>query len=116
MLEKEAGSMPIDEVFARPLVKTVAFQITFPHLFSIEAKVGEFQSSIMQQFPESTLLLKQSFMLVQSVEGGMQQIPAEPDQAQRIWQFKGPNGVTVELTQGTLIIRSESHKTYAHSS
>ena len=42
------------EVFLHPTVKEVAFEIKFPHLFSIENKIGEFQDKIILQFPESS--------------------------------------------------------------
>ncbi len=104
--------MPINEVFERPLIKTVAFQVTFPQLFSIEAKIGDFQSAIMKQFPESILLMKQHFMLVQRLEGAKEATP-EPSQTQQVWQFKSPGGVTVDVSRGSLSIVSQSHKTYA---
>lgn len=99
------------EVFARPLVKTVAFQATFPSLFSIEGKIGDFQASIMREFPEASLLLKQQFVLVQRVEGSQEL--ADPAQTQPIWQFKSPKKVTVSVSRDSLSITSESHKTYS---
>jgi hypothetical protein len=53
--------MPSDEVFKNPTVKQVIFQITFPNLFYIENKMGEFQQKIMNEFPESVLLYRRQF-------------------------------------------------------
>jgi uncharacterized protein (TIGR04255 family) len=99
-------------VFVRPLVKTVAFQVTFPALFSLEGRIGEFQTSIMRDFPESALLVKHQIMIVNRVEGA-NETPQAPSQTQSVWQFKSPIGVTVDVSRDSLSISSESHKTYA---
>ena len=52
--------MSLNEVFPNPLVKTVAFQIVFPSLFFLERRIGDFQVTIMKQFPTSHLLIQRS--------------------------------------------------------
>lgn len=53
--------MVIGEVFPNPTVKQVVFQITFPHLFYMEQKIGELQVKIMRMFPKSSLLYRRQF-------------------------------------------------------
>ena len=49
------------EIFPKPTVKMVIFQLQFSPLFSVENKIGEFQSKIMEKFPQSSLALRQQF-------------------------------------------------------
>ena len=53
--------MAITEIFPYPTVKQVVFEIRFPNLFYIENKIGEFQTKIMKEFPESALLFQRKF-------------------------------------------------------
>ena len=110
--------MPIDEIFPRPLVKEVIFQVRYPNLFFIDNKIGEFQLSILKSFPDSALLLRKDFVFAQQVPGRLQtgkegRLP-EPDITHTIWQFKSPDGASLLVSRDNFSISSEQHKTYSH--
>lgn len=109
--------MAIEEVFAKPTVVQVIFEIKFPNFFSIESKIGDFQLAIMSKFPKSKLLFKQQFGFIQSV-----QLIKPPDSdgdsqtVNKIWQFKNEEeDITINVTSGSLDISSNKHKTYNNS-
>lgn len=107
--------MPLDEIFSRPLVREVVFQVRYPNLFFIENKIGELQLSILKSFPESALLLRKDFVIAQQVSGtGMEGRVPEPDLTHVIWQFKSPEGVTLLVARDNFSISSARHKTYSH--
>lgn len=101
--------MPIDQIFIRPLVKEVAFEVRFPNLFFIENKIGDIQVRIMREFPESSLLLQKHFVVGPLGEG--KEAP-QPDLTQTIWQFKKPNGPVLKISRESLSLVSQSHSTY----
>ena len=49
--------MSINEIFPKPTVTQVIFQIRFPNLFFIENKIGDLQLKIMKEFPHSKLII-----------------------------------------------------------
>lgn len=104
--------MAIEEVFPNPTVKQVIFQITFPNLFFIETKIGEFQLKVMEEFPESALLHRRTLTWV---DVGPEMKPVELEReptGQKIWQFKSPKGFQLNILGNSLDITSNYHKTY----
>ncbi len=111
--------MTIREVFPRPTVKTVVFQIQFPNLFFIESKIGEFQIAIMERFPESSMLFRSPLILADlsskdKAEDIQNRIPQ--DQGQKVWQFNSPLGYKLNVLTDSLAISSNFHKTYNNPS
>lgn len=106
--------MAINEVFAKPTVIQVIFEIKFPNYFSIESKIGDIQLQIMSKFPKSKLLFKQQFAFLQSIQiPKTQDSESEAQTINKIWQFKNEEeDITVNITSGSLDISSNRHKTY----
>ena len=108
--------MAINEIFQNPTVKQVVFQITFPNLFYIENKIGEFQQKIMNEFPESVLLYRRQFawadvgpeVKLTEIESKLEKEPT----GQKIWQFKSPKNFQLDVLSSSLGIISNYHKTY----
>jgi len=106
----------INEVFPNPTVKEVLFQITFPNLFSIENRIGEFQERILKEFPDSSLIRRRTFTFVdagpnaelEKIQKGMVEEPGN-----RIWQFKSPKNFKLDVLTNSLDMVSEYHKTYS---
>jgi len=108
--------MGIAEIFPNPTVKQVIFQIRFPYLLYIDAKIGDFQLKIMNEFPESAVLYRRMFTLADlgpeiKLEDVQRQLEKEPT-GQKIWQFKSPKNFQLNVTNGSLDITSDYHKTY----
>jgi uncharacterized protein (TIGR04255 family) len=103
-----------DEIFPNPTVKQVIFQIKFPNLFYIENQIGEFQLKIMEQFPDSSLLLKRNILIMDVGEGEkeIETKNSNRENTKKIWQFKSNNNVELNLTTNSLDINSKYHKTY----
>lgn len=109
----------IEEVFTKPTVKEVAFEIRFPNLFYIESKIGDLQVKIMEKFPESKLLLHRQFVLADTgIDGKLQTPPDLGDSGavNKIWSFKSGTGVEVLVRNNALSILSKKHKTYNNPS
>jgi len=107
--------MAIKEIFAKPTVKQVIFQITFPNLFSIENKVGEFQTKIMKEFPESALIFQRQLFFTDI--GDKEKLKDIEDYSDKqgtlkIWRFKSKKKCTMNVSSNSLNINSEHHKTY----
>jgi len=66
----------MSEVFKYPTVKEVAFEIKFPHLFSIENRIGDFQDKIILQFPDSAQVFHRQLMFADTgLEGKIETVP-----------------------------------------
>lgn len=107
--------MEINEVFPRPTVKQVIFQIRFPNLFYIESKIGDLQLEIMEEFPESSLVFRRQVMFADVGPNIKPQEVLEkfPEQlGPKIWQFSSPKGYKLNVLSDSLDITSEFHKTY----
>ena len=108
--------MPITEVFQRPTVKQVIFQITYPNLFYLESKIGDLQLNIMEKFPESSLLFRRQVLFADIGPGGKIEDVIEKSQMEqgtkKIWQFNSPKGYQMNITSDSLDITSKLHKTY----
>ena len=107
--------MLIDEVFPNPTVKQVIFQIRYPNLFFLESKMGDIQIEIMEDFPESELVLQRQIILAH-VGPGSQIDAALKEQsteiAKKIWKFSSTTGVELTIAQDSLALTSTAHKTY----
>jgi uncharacterized protein (TIGR04255 family) len=107
--------MPQREVYPSPTVTQVIFQIRFPNLFYIAAKIGDFQLKIMERFPESRLLHSRGIIIADlGPEATLQNLPEPPGQIglRTIWQFTSPEGLQLSVTSDTLDLSSTQHKTY----
>ncbi len=108
--------VPITEVFVRPTVRQVVFQVRFPSLFFMETKIGDFQLKIMRDFPKSSLVVRRQIVVVETGERNkLEDVPGEADDigGKRIWQFStGDDRVRLSVLESSLDITSEEHKTY----
>ncbi len=107
--------MVISEMFPKPTVKQVIFQIKFPSLFYIESKIGDFQVKIMKEFPQSNLVYRKRLLLTDVGPGGkLTEIPDDLDKeaVTKIWQFKSDKNLQLNVMNNSLDINSEYHKTY----
>lgn len=50
------------KIYKNPTVKTVIFQIKYSNLFMIENKIGEYQTKIMEKFPESSFTVRRELL------------------------------------------------------
>jgi len=104
-----------DEVFPYPTVKSVAFEIKFPHLFSIENRIGEFQEQIIANFPESRQVLRQQLMFRDTTDDiTLERLRKEinPNSVTKGWVFLSPDKTEVTVHTNSLSIVSGQHKTY----
>jgi len=111
--------MARDEVFVKPTVKEVHFEIRFPNLFYMESKIGDLQVRIMEKFPESKLILQHQVLLADTGLGGKIQPPpdlGDSEAVSKIWSFKSGTGVEVVVRSNSLGIVSRKHKTYSNPS
>ena len=111
--------MTQNEVFPNPTVRGVHFEIRFPNLFFIESKIGDFQLSIMEKFPQSKLSLRRHLVFADvGPDAKLEQLPEEIEDGRRgkMWQFLSGTGVEVNLTTSSLSIHSSQHKTYNNPS
>lgn len=105
--------MSIDKVFPRPTVKQVIFQIQFPNLFYLETKIPDFQLDIMKDFPESALIVNQPINFTANQQNNEHNNQFQENSfAQKIWEFKNPDGYVLSVTSNSLAITSDLHKTY----
>lgn len=107
--------MPINEIFPRPTVKQVIFQIRYPNLFYIENRIGEFQMEVMEQFPESSLAFRQPIFITDfgpniKIEDINQKLSSE--NIRKMWGFSSPRNYKLNVMSDSLDITSEYHKTY----
>jgi len=107
--------MVINEMFHNPTVKQVIFQITFPNLFYIENKIGDFQLKIMKEFPQSALQFRRQVLFADiGPESKLVEIPSdlEEETGKKVWQFKSDKNFKLHVLGNSLDITSEYHKTY----
>jgi uncharacterized protein (TIGR04255 family) len=110
--------MAENEVFVKPTVKEVHFEIRFPNLFYIESKIGDLQVKIMERFPESKLLFQHQFLIADTGADGKLKTPPDLDDSgavKKIWSFKSGTGVEVVVKSDSLGILSTKHKTYSNA-
>jgi uncharacterized protein (TIGR04255 family) len=106
--------MSSKEIFPFPTVKEVIFQITFPNLFYLEDRIGDFQSEIMEEFPQSSLSYKRQILLADiGPNGELVNVPDAFEKGKRkIWQFSSTRDYSLNLASDSLSITSRLHKTY----
>jgi len=107
--------MSLNRVFPNPLVKKVAFQLTFPSLFYLEKKIGDFQIKIMKDFPISKLLLQRDFFIVIGGQEELNKLADDkkpPEEGKRVWQFLSEDGVQLDVALDSITLQSNSHKSY----
>ena len=105
------------EIYPNPTVKMVIFEIRFPNLFFIENRIGDYQTEIMTQFPNSSLLFRRHVVFADTGPGAsLEDIrdQAGDDSARKIWHFKSELGHELNVTGNSLDIKSTHHKTYDH--
>jgi uncharacterized protein (TIGR04255 family) len=106
--------MPINEIFPNPLAKQVIFQVRFPNLFFLEGRIGDFQVGVMKEFPESSLVFQRQFLIAHGDTKSLSDAidGTNSESVNKVWQFRSPEGVELNLTGASLSIASTSHKTY----
>lgn len=107
--------MAINEIFPNSTVEQVAFEIIYPNLFYMEKNIGELQVKIMEEFPQSALLLRRQFILADiGPEGKIERPPIDLDKeaVKKIWQFKSDKNFELNVLTDSLSIISRHHKTY----
>lgn len=111
--------MQMSEVFKFPTVKEVAFEIKFPHLFSIENKIGDFQERIIMQFPDSAQVFSRQLMFADTgLEGKIEPVPErlQPQTVRKSWSFRSKTKIEVKVQTNSVNIISQEHKTYNNPS
>jgi len=106
-------TMAITEVFPNPTVTGVHFEIRFPSLFFIEQRIGDFQTKIMDKFPESSLVLRRRVIFADiGPEGKLEPPPGDTTAITKMWNFKSGTGVELNVLSDSLALHSTRHKTY----
>lgn len=105
--------MAIKEIYPNPTVKKVIFQIIYPNLFYIENKIGELQMKLMEEFPESSLMYRQTLLFTdKGIDAEKSPDEKEGESIPKIWSFESPKKVKLNILNNSLDISSEFHKTY----
>ena len=100
------------ELYADPTVKQVIFQITYPNLFSLESKMGDFQTRIFERFPQAALLYRRHFMVADLAPGANAEEFKREEQAGKIFQFTSATKYVLSVQSNSLDITSGYHKSY----
>lgn len=104
--------MPLNEVFPKPTVDRIVFQIRYPHLFFLEQRIGDLQLKLMRHFPESDLLFQRNFVVVQQAESE-QPAPTAPEQSTtKIWRFKNGPEVILDIQTDSMTLVTKRHTSY----
>lgn len=103
--------MVITEIFPKPTVKQVAFELRYPNLFYLENKIGDFQIKIMKEYPTSSLLFRRHLLLA-DLGPKAKLKPVDEEATKKVWEFKSENKITLNITTNSLSMVSEHHKTY----
>src|SRR5271170_459469 len=103
--------MEPNEVFPKPLVKQVAFEVRFPNLFFIETRIGEFQVQVMKDFPQSELLLRRNVMFLAGSADNLQELAKQQagEATDKVWVFKSKAGTRLEISSKNFVVSSEQH-------
>ncbi len=100
-------------VYPRQTVSRVIFQIRYPNLFMIEDRIGEYQSQIIDKFPESSLTIRKQLLFADYVNKiDLETIPTDEQFARKIWNFKSEGNYVMGVSTNSLDITSEHHKSY----
>jgi len=101
------------ELFKKPTVEKVIFQIKFPNLFFLESRIGEYQPKVMHVFTESNMLIQNEFLINLSKNTNTDSEISENPKSmpiRKIWQFKSLDGYCMDITTDTLTIVSNQHE------
>lgn len=105
----------INEVYPNPTVQKVIFQARFSHLFYIENRIGEFQTKIMEIFPDPKIAYRNQFIIFEK-EGKLEPEDIEKrvdeDFTKKVWAFHSDTGMELNVTSNSISIISRLHKTY----
>lgn len=107
--------MVISEIFLRPTVKQIVFEIKFPNLLFIDSKIGEFQTQIMTEYPESNISYRKKIMFMDTGNKLSQKEIDDMENkeyARKIWEFKSPKDVQLTVSNDSINISSKHHITY----
>ncbi|MBA7540451.1 hypothetical protein ES705_32748 [subsurface metagenome] len=101
-------------IYPRPTVSQVIFQIRYPNLFMIEDRIGDFQSLIIDKFPESSLIIRKQLFIADYVDKiDIKTIPTDEQFARKIWRFKSEEeNYVLGVSTSSLDITSEHHKSF----
>jgi len=101
------------KIYENPTVKKVIFQIRFSNLFMIESRIGEFQTLIMEKFPESSFSIRRQLLFADvGPQFKMEEIPLRENLGKKIWQFKSNNRYILNVLTNSIDITSVQHKSY----
>lgn len=101
------------KIYKNPTVKTVIFQIRFSNLFMIENKIGDFQTEIMDRFPESSLTIRRELLFADvGPQFKLEEIPIKDKLGKKIWQFESDDNYVLSVQTNSLDITSNHHKSY----
>ncbi|MFW9968739.1 MAG: TIGR04255 family protein [Candidatus Odinarchaeota archaeon] len=105
--------IPNHIIYPRPTVSQVIFQIRYSNMFMIEDRIGEYQSLIIDKFPESSLTMKKQLLIANYVDKiDLETIPVDEQFARKIWNFKSEKDYVLGVSTSSLDINSQHHKSY----
>jgi len=81
----------------------------------MEKNIGDLQVKIMEEFPESSLILRRQLVFADiGPEGKIESPPPDlgKEAVKKIWQFKSEKKVELNILNDSLGISSQYHKTY----
>ena len=90
------------------------FYIRFSNLFMIENKIGEYQTRLMDKFPDSSFTVRRELIFADiRPEFKFEEIkPQETKGGRRIWKFKSNDKYELNILTNALDITSKKHKSY----
>jgi len=106
--------MGVNELFPKPTVKQVIFQIRFPNLFYMESKIGDFQVQVMDEFPNTQLLIEREIQIARTILRPEEVLDKDTPGLRKIWRFESLNGTTLNVKNDSLDLSSQHHKSYNH--
>lgn len=108
--------MVIAEIFPKPTVEKVIFQIRYANLFFLESKIGDLQVKIMNEFPESNLLIQRQVIITDAADASRIELDlknsSDKGATTKVWQFLSEKGYRLNVLPNSLDITSELHKSY----
>jgi uncharacterized protein (TIGR04255 family) len=100
------------ELYLNPTVKQVIFQIRYPNLFSLDSKMGDFQTRIFARFPQAALLYRRHLMVADLGPGAKIDDLKSEEQTGKVFQFTSATKYVLSVQSNSLDITSEYHKSY----
>ncbi len=109
-------TLAVGEIFPHPTVQQVIFQIRFPKLFFLQAKIGDLQLALMARFPKSESIVQRALLMAQGSHEKLEELLRDrpTDEDERIWKFEDDRGVIIEVKLDCLTVVSSKHKSYRH--